>query len=168
MRLPHEKMCVCRVDGPCGRSAACRLAGLAVEYFADAVNGSDSYDGTAAKWAGGESTVGPKKTVQAAVNLADGNGTIITLLPGVYDEGGDVNTSNYPQSNRVVITKSNVILTNRPYPCKRKSHVGAGRVVHRTPFLFKWKLRRFSKGLRYRLMPCAAEPQGITGLWRLN
>ena len=45
------------------------------EYFVDAVNGSDAYDGTAAKWAGGESTVGPKKTIQAAVNLiADGNG----------------------------------------------------------------------------------------------
>ena len=78
----------------------------AAEYFVDAANGSDAYDGTAAKWAGGESTVGPKKTVQAAVNLADGNGTIITLLPGVYDEGGAENTSNYPQSNRVVVTKS--------------------------------------------------------------
>ncbi len=97
------------------------LAGFAVEYFVDAVNGSDSYDGTAAKWAGGESTVGPKKTVQAAVDLADGNGTIVTLLPGVYDEGGAINAGSYSQSNRVVITKANVTL---------RSSTGKAKDVH--------------------------------------
>lgn len=98
------------------------FAGLAVEYFADAVNGSDSYDGTAAKWAGGESTVGPKKTVQAAVNLvANGDGATITLLPGVYDEGGAENTGNYPQSNRVVVTKSKVTI---------RSSTGKAKDVH--------------------------------------
>ena len=102
-------------------AAGLPLAGLAVEYFADAVNGSDSYDGTAAKWAGGESTVGPKKTIQEAVKLADGNGTIITLLPGVYDEGGDENTGSYIQSNRVVITKNKVTL---------RSSTGKAKDVH--------------------------------------
>ena len=114
-----KKRCVFAVS--MALAAGLPLAGLAVEYFADAVNGSDSYDGTAAKWAGGESTVGPKKTVQAAVNLADGNGTIITLLPGVYDEGGAENTGNYPQSNRVVITKSNVTI---------RSSTGKAKDVH--------------------------------------
>ena len=100
---------------------------LAAEYFVDAVNGSDAYDGTAAKWAGGESTVGPKKTIQAAVDLvANGNGTTITLLPGVYDEGGDINTAknngtDNVQSNRVVIKKNKVTI---------RSSTGKAKDVH--------------------------------------
>ena len=99
----------------------------AAEYFVDAAHGSDSYDGTAATWAGGESTVGPKKTIQAVVNLiADGNGTTITLLPGVYDEGGDVNTAknngtDNVQSNRVVIKKNKVTI---------RSSTGKAKDVH--------------------------------------
>ena len=106
-------------------AAGLPLAGFAAEYFVDAVHGSDSYDGTAAKWAGGESTVGPKKTVQAAVNLvANGNGTTITLLPGVYDEGGAENSNSYIQSNRVVVTKSNVTLRSSSGKAKDVHIVG--------------------------------------------
>ena len=83
----------------------------AAEYFVDRTGGSDSYDGTAAVWEGVGSTVGPKQSIQAAVDLADGNGTIITILPGVYDNGGgDTDTGSYPQQNRVVLKKSNITL----------------------------------------------------------
>ena len=80
------------------------------EYFVSDSAGNDAWDGTAAEWAGGESTVGPKKTIQAAVDLADGNGTIITVAPGVYDEGGKDPGGTYPCSNRVYIAKGNVFL----------------------------------------------------------
>ena len=92
-------------------AAATGTTCLAAEYFVDRQNGSDSYDGTASEWEGGESTVGPKQSIQAAVDLADGNGTIITVLPGVYDnEGGESNDGNYPQANRVYVKKSNVTI----------------------------------------------------------
>ena len=42
------------------------------EYFADAKNGSDLWDGTASEYVSG--TTGPKKTVGAAVKLANDDG----------------------------------------------------------------------------------------------
>lgn len=80
----------------------------AVEYFVLKDGGSDSYDGLAAEWDG---THGPKQSIQAAVDLADGNGTVVTILPGVYDNGGgETDAGSYPQANRVVVRKSNVTL----------------------------------------------------------
>ena len=83
----------------------------AAEYFVDKTGGSDSYDGTASVWEGVGSTVGPKQSIQAAVDLADGNGTIITILPGEYDNGGgDTDDGSCAQPNRVILKKSNITL----------------------------------------------------------
>ena len=92
-------------------AAAAGTTCLAAEYFVDRQNGSDSYDGTASEWEGGESTVGPKQSIQAAVDRADGNGTIVTVLPGVYDNGGgESNNGSHIQANRVLVKKSNVTI----------------------------------------------------------
>lgn len=58
---------------------------FAVEYFVDANHGNDDWDGTSSNYVSG--VKGPKKTLQAAVELADGTPTVITALPGVYDDG---------------------------------------------------------------------------------
>lgn len=101
----------------CAALALAALTAGAAEYFVNPNpgKGNDAWDGTSAEWQGG--TVGPKRTVQAAVDLADGNGTVVTLAPGVYDEGGRVNAGSYAHSNRVVVSKSNVTIrsaTGRP------------------------------------------------------
>lgn len=93
-------------------SAMVCLAALAsfgaTEYFADAVNGNDAWDGTSAQR--GTGSVGPKKTVQAAVDLAVVGSTasaknIVTLAPGDYDMGErSVTSDGVVTSNRVVIT----------------------------------------------------------------
>ena len=57
-------------------------------FYADAVNGSDDFDGSSPTPAGGGSLVGPKKTLQAAVDLATNGFSIVYAAPGVYDEGG--------------------------------------------------------------------------------
>ena len=68
----------------------------ATEYFADAVNGNDDWDGTAETYQGG--MVGPKLSLQAAADAAGEGSTkadmnILTLLPGDYTNG--VNTANH-------------------------------------------------------------------------
>ncbi len=80
------------------------------EYFVSDSAGNDAWDGTAEEWAGEGSTVGPKKTIQAAVNLADGSGTIVTVAPGVYATGGRAVGGTYPFTNRVYIAQENVLL----------------------------------------------------------
>lgn len=76
-------------------------------WYVDPTGGtasSDSYDGTAEVWEGGESTVGPRKTLASVMTLASSGDTVIAL-PGRYDEGvsnpEDVVTSNV--LNRVTI-----------------------------------------------------------------
>ena len=81
-------------------------AGADQEFFCDAVNGNDDWDGTSATYVSG--TTGPKKTIGAAVNLADGTPTIITALPGVYDEG-ELTDDNGGKA-RVVITQRNLLI----------------------------------------------------------
>lgn len=68
----------------------------ATEYFADAVNGNDAWDGTAETHQGG--TVGPKLSLQAVADVASTGSTkanmnIVTLLPGDYTNG--VTTANH-------------------------------------------------------------------------
>ena len=61
----------------------------AATYYVDPTGGtvsSDSYDGTADTWEGGESTVGPKRTLAGALE-GRGNGDVVIALPGVYDDG---------------------------------------------------------------------------------
>ena len=71
-------------------------------FYADAVNGSDDYDGSSPTPVGGGSTVGPKKTLQAAVNLASNEVSVVYAAPGTYDEGGSYFGSI---SNRVYMGK---------------------------------------------------------------
>ena len=52
--------------------AALAYPAAGAEYFADAKNGSDLWDGTASEYVSG--TTGPKKTVGAAVKLANDDG----------------------------------------------------------------------------------------------
>jgi len=54
------------------------------EYFVDGVNGNDSWDGTAEVYGGG--TTGPKKTIQAGVNLLTVAGDGLQIAEGEYDE----------------------------------------------------------------------------------
>lgn len=100
------------LNGTCGwiSVAVCVLSlqtWAATEFFADAVNGNDAWDGRAEVFDGAH---GPKKTVQAAVDLAQNGSTvadlnIVTLLPGDYVEGETAVTSdNVVTSNRVVIS----------------------------------------------------------------
>ena len=77
--------------------------GAIVEYFVDGVNGDDAYDGTSSNYVSG--VVGPKKTIQAAVDLTKDD-DVVTVLPGVYDTG----TRTYDSSEfRVVITNRIVV-----------------------------------------------------------
>ena len=97
-RLVGSLLCILLGAGPVS----------AAEYFADAVNGNDAWDGTSETWTGG--TTGPKRTVQAAVDLAQAGSTAsamntVTLLPGDYAEGlRAVTSGGVVTSNRVVIT----------------------------------------------------------------
>ena len=72
------------------------------EYFVDAENGNDGYDGSSATFVSGN--VGPMKTVGAAVARANDDGvpSIVTLLPGRYDEGEYYEDG---MTNRIVITE---------------------------------------------------------------
>lgn len=51
--------------------------------YVNAATGNDTWDGTTAEWITG--TVGPKKTIQSAINVVEANGIIYTA-PGTYAE----------------------------------------------------------------------------------
>ena len=83
-------------------SALC-LTGFAAwstDYYVDAVNGNDNWDGTtpAIPAAG---TAGPRQTLVAAMALA-GVGDTVYAAEGTYDKGGEIYTGS-GCSNRVVI-----------------------------------------------------------------
>lgn len=88
----------------CGSSA---FAGT--EYFADAKNGNDAWDGSSPTHVK-DTNKGPKLTIQAAVDLAQVDSTaadrnIVTLAPGDYTNGvRGVTSDGVVSSNRVVIT----------------------------------------------------------------
>ena len=74
------------------------------EWFVDCTRPDDSGSGTDA--------VTAKRTIQAAVDAA-GAGDTVTVLPGVYEEGGATFTANsLVCSNRVYIAK-NLTLRSR-------------------------------------------------------
>ena len=82
---------------------------LATEYFVDANHGNDDWNGTSSNYVSG--VIGPKKTLQAAADLIPNNdGHIITVLPGVYDEGGKVYGTDYSITNRLAISRRNVTI----------------------------------------------------------
>ena len=109
---------------------ACAVAmgctgGFAAEYFVAKDGGSDSYDGKAAEWDG---THGPKRTIQAAVDLTNPAGKdIVTVLPGVYDEGSRVSPAYSDHEFRVVIT-NHLLLRSRDGAAKTiiKGALGSG------------------------------------------
>ena len=73
----------------CTCAAIAGLSAMAADWYVDAVGGSDLYDGTSSNYVSG--TVGPKKTLQAALDLAGlASGDTLWLLPGDYNEGSNV------------------------------------------------------------------------------
>ena len=76
----------------------------ATEWFVDRTRPDDSGNG--------KSVEAAKRTIQAAVSAASA-GDVVTVLPGVYDEGGNTFTaSSVVSSNRVYILK-NLTLRSR-------------------------------------------------------
>ena len=76
----------------------------ATEWFVDCTRPDDSGNG--------KSVEAAKRTIQAAVSAASA-GDVVTVLPGVYDEGGNTFTaSSVVSSNRVYIMK-NLTLRSR-------------------------------------------------------
>ena len=76
----------------------------ATEWFVDRTRPDDSGNG--------QSVATAKRTIQAACSAASA-GDVVTVLPGVYDEGGNTFTENsVVSSNRVYITK-NLTLRSR-------------------------------------------------------
>ena len=76
----------------------------ATEWFVDRTRPDDSGNG--------KSVESAKRTIQAAVSAASA-GDVVTVLPGVYDEGGNTFTaSSVVSSNRVYILK-NLTLRSR-------------------------------------------------------
>lgn len=90
----------------------------ATEYFADAKNGNDAWDGKSATHEEGTDH-GPKLSIQAAVDLAQDGSTaaamnIVTLAPGDYTNGvRGVTSGGYVTSNRVYITYPVCIRSSR-------------------------------------------------------
>ena len=89
-------------------AVAVALGAFATDYYVnpDPAKASDGYDGTAAVWAGGESTVGPKLTLQGAMGIALKENDVVRAAEGLYNEGGGWDGG----SNRVLITVAGVAL----------------------------------------------------------
>ena len=95
----------------------------AATYYVDPTGGtvsSDDYDGTAETWAGGESTVGPKKTLAAALKDRV-NGDVVIALPGTYAEG----VSN-PEDSGSALTLNRAVI---PSGVKLLSRDGAEKTI---------------------------------------
>ena len=84
--------------------AVCAITGClavsATEYFVSKERPDDSGDGLTVETA--------KRTIQAAVDLAK-NGDVVTVLPGIYDEG----EGSYYSATEVAETRARVVLTNQ-------------------------------------------------------
>ena len=85
--------------------AACLSCSLlaATTYYADNVNGSESYDGLAAAYDG---VHGPKAKIQSAVALCAAGDTVV-VAPGTYgDDQGKVAAASSYHACRVYISKA--------------------------------------------------------------
>ena len=113
VRPPRQDGWICIVPPPTGSETLTPNYATAVVY-ADAVNGNDAWDGSAATHEA-DTLIGPKKTLQAAVDATPaGTGgitgtdknakwSLVIAAKGTYDEGGAV-SSAVALSNRVCIT----------------------------------------------------------------
>ena len=87
-------------------TAFAAVAADPAEYFVDGMNGNDGWDGTSSAYVSG--TTGPKKTIQAAVDLTKTD-DVVTVLPGVYDTGSrtyDDSEFRLVITNRIVVRSS--------------------------------------------------------------
>lgn len=90
---------------------ACAVSSVfATEYFVDANRPNNDGDG--------KSEATAKRTIQAAIDLATQSGDIVTVLPGVYTEGGDeyvVSSDTYKNKgfSRVCIKRSGITLRSK-------------------------------------------------------
>ena len=115
VRPPRMDGWVCIVPPPSGSATLTPNYATTVVY-ADAVNGNDAWDGSAATHEA-DTLIGPKKTLQAAVDATPaGTGgitgtdknakwSLVIAAKGTYDEGGAV-SSAVALSNRVCITEN--------------------------------------------------------------
>jgi parallel beta-helix repeat protein len=63
----------------------------ATPIYVNGTTGNDTWDGTSATWVSG--TIGPKKTIQAGVNVVDAGGTV-NVAAGTYNENVVINKTN--------------------------------------------------------------------------
>lgn len=81
-------------------------------YYVDAENGNDDWDGTADYEHRDEANKkGPKKSLQAAHDVATGTRPIVFAAPGVYSTGVATNYNSgtsYPCIRRLISTKANI------------------------------------------------------------
>jgi len=71
-------------------------------YYVNGTTGNDAWDGLCEEWGGG--TCGPKKTIQAGVNVALGGDDVI-VADGVY--AGASNTNIYFSGKAITLTSAN-------------------------------------------------------------
>lgn len=96
-------------------------------YFVSVIGGNDTYDGLAATWNG---THGPKRTIQAALDIA-GDGDTVIVLPGTYAGTGN---KNLAFSADGIVLRSMGGSASTVFDCE-----GSGR-----PFNYPSLLRRFT------------------------
>ena len=77
---------------------------FATDWYADAVNGDDAYDGTSAATA--------KKTIQAAIDLTD-SGDTVYVAPGRYNSGVMTCAFNGVTARVVITNKINLVATGK-------------------------------------------------------
>ena len=98
---------MCLTLPPAGYDLTNTMRTCQAQIYVDAEKGSDDFDGSASEPEGGESAVGPKRTIQAAVD-ASPNWALVRVAPGVYDEGGGTTLLSW--ATRVAIKGKNLIL----------------------------------------------------------
>ena len=77
---------------------------FATDWYVDAVNGNDAYDGTSAATA--------KQTIQSAIDLT-GSGDTVYVAPGRYNSGSMTCAFNSTVARVVVTNKINLVATGR-------------------------------------------------------
>lgn len=106
-----RRICLCRNAAAAAFVFFASLPVTARDYYvnADPTKASDDYDGTAPKWAGGDSKMGPKLTLQGAMEIPGlTSGDTVHAAAGVYDRGGILLTNG--ASNRVAVVSGVMLI----------------------------------------------------------